>query len=48
MTGAVIVGAMGLGLAAISAWLAIKDKDGSGWALLAFVLIVTSYLLASQ
>lgn len=42
MSGAIITGVLGLGLAAISAWLAINNKDGSGWGLLAFLLIVTS------
>lgn len=42
MIGAAIVGALGLGVAALSAWLTIRGRDGSGWAILAFFLIVTS------
>lgn len=42
MTGAEIAAAMGLGLAAVSAWLSINGKDGSGWGFVAFVCIVTS------
>jgi hypothetical protein len=42
MVGAAIVGVLGLGLAVLSAWLHIKNKDGSGWGLMAFILIVTS------
>lgn len=29
-----------VGLAAVSAWLHIKDKDGSGWALLALLVLI--------
>jgi len=42
MLGAYVAGALGLGIATISAWLHIRGKDGSGWALVAFLLIVTS------
>ena len=42
MISAVITGVLGLGLAVVSAWLAVKGRDGSGWALVAFCLIVTS------
>lgn len=42
MIGAYVAGALGLGLATISAWLCIKGRDGSGWGFLAFCLIVTS------
>lgn len=42
MTGAATIGLLGLGLAAISAWLHVKGKDGGGWAVLAFLLIVAS------
>jgi hypothetical protein len=30
-----ILAAFGVGLAAVSAWMHIKDKDGSGWGLAA-------------
>lgn len=42
MAGAAILGAIGVAIAAISAWLRINNKDGSGWAILAFCLLVTS------
>ncbi|MES9841243.1 MAG: hypothetical protein ABW134_11875 [Candidatus Thiodiazotropha endolucinida] len=32
----------GVGTAAVSAWLHINDKDGDGWALMAFFLIIAS------
>lgn len=42
MSGAIIVGVMGLSVAVLSAWLHVEGKDGSGWGLFAFLLIVTS------
>lgn len=39
---AVITGAVGVGLAAVSAWMHIRGRDGSGWGLVAFCCIVTS------
>lgn len=32
-----ILGLMGVGLAAVSAWMHIKGQDGSGWGLAAFI-----------
>ena len=32
-----IVAALGVGIAAVSAWMHIKGKDGSGWGLAAFI-----------
>lgn len=42
MIGAVIAGALGLGVAGLACWLHVRGRDGSGWGLLAFCLIVTS------
>lgn len=42
MTNAELIGAMGVAVCAISAWLCIKGRDGSGWAIVAVFLIVTS------
>jgi len=42
MIASIITGVLGLGVAAISAWMHIRNKDGSGWGLMAFILIVTS------
>lgn len=42
MIGAAIVGVLGLGVAGISAWLHVRGRDGSGWGIVAFFLIVTS------
>jgi len=42
MTGYQWVGAMGIAVLLVSAWLSVKGEDGDGWALLAFLLIVTS------
>ena len=42
MIGAAIVGAVGVSLVAISAWLHVKGKGGDGWAVVAFFLIIAS------
>lgn len=42
MTGAAILASMALGVVAISAWLHIKGKDGSGWGFVALCLIIAS------
>lgn len=42
MTGAFFIGAMGLGIAGISAWMEIRGKCADGWAFVAVVLIFTS------
>ena len=40
--GSIILGVLGLGVAALSVWLHINNKDGFGWGFVAFCLIVTS------
>jgi hypothetical protein len=37
-----VLGVIGCVIAGISAWLHIRGKDGSGWALMAFCFLVTS------
>lgn len=39
---AAILGAVAVGLAAVSAWLAVRGKGGDGWALLAFLCLLQS------
>lgn len=36
------LGITGAAIAGISAWLTIKGKDGSGWAIVAFFTLVTA------
>jgi hypothetical protein len=36
------LGIIGVGIAAISAYLHVNDKDGSGWGLVAFCFLVSS------
>jgi hypothetical protein len=38
----IVLAVVGCMLAGISAWVHINDRDGSGWALLAFCFLVTS------
>ncbi len=42
MMAAAIIGTLGLGVLGVSAWLHVHEKDGSGWGLVALILIVTS------
>lgn len=39
---AAVMGVIGLGIAALSIWMHIKGKDGSGWGLLAFCFFLAS------
>ena len=48
MTSAAITGLMGVGIAAVSAYLHVNGKDGAGWGIVAFILIVTSCSNASM
>jgi len=42
MTGPVLIGAMGVTLAGLSAYLHVRGHDGGGWGIVALMLIVTS------
>ena len=42
MVGAIISGVLGLGVLGFSVWLHINNKDGSGWGMMAFCLLVVS------
>lgn len=39
---AIILGMLALGVGGLSVWMHTHDKDGSGWGMLAFFLIVSS------
>lgn len=42
MAPSIIIGLLGVAVLAVSAWLDINRRDGSGWAFVALCLIVTS------
>ena len=46
--GIYVSGLLGILVAAISAWLHVNGKDGSGWAVLATCLIVTSCMRSAS
>jgi hypothetical protein len=42
MSKAIILSALALGVLTVSAWMHIKNKDGSGWGVVALILILAS------
>lgn len=42
MTKAILLSALALGVLTVSAWMHIKNKDGSGWGFVALVLLISS------
>ena len=48
MIGAAITGCLGIGIAAISAYLHVHGKDGSGWGFVALILVMVSCSHATQ